>query len=33
MFDAGKGPTLTLRCRVTNAAGDSFSAVKVLKVL
>jgi len=33
VFDAGNGPTLTLRCRVTNEAGDSFSAVKVLKVL
>lgn len=31
LFDAGKGPALTLRCRVTNEAGDSFSGVKVLK--
>lgn len=31
VFEAGKGPSLTLRCRVTNEAGDSFAAVKVLK--
>ena len=30
-FDAGKGPELTVRCRVTNAAGDSFTGTKVLK--
>jgi large repetitive protein len=30
-FEAGKGPALTLRCRISNAAGDSFTASKVLK--
>jgi hypothetical protein len=30
-FEAGKGPSLTLRCRITNGAGDSFTASKVLK--
>jgi hypothetical protein len=29
-FDAGNGPTLTLRCRITNGAGDAFVAVKTL---
>jgi hypothetical protein len=33
VFDAGPGPELTLHCRITNAAGDSFAAVKVLKAL
>ncbi len=32
VFEAGPGPALTLRCRITNQAGDSFAAVKVLKV-
>jgi len=30
-FEAGKGPALTLRCRIGNEAGDSFTASKVLK--
>ena len=32
-FDAGPGPELTLRCRVSNEAGDSFLATKVLKAI
>jgi hypothetical protein len=28
IFQAGPGPTLTLRCRITNEAGDAFTAVK-----
>jgi len=31
MFEAGKGPSLTVRCKVTNEAGDSFTATKVMK--
>jgi hypothetical protein len=31
-FTAGSGPNLTLRCRITNEAGDSNSAAKVLPV-
>jgi hypothetical protein len=31
LFEAGKGPSLTIRCRITNEAGDSFSATKVMK--
>ena len=30
-FEAGKGPSLTVRCRISNEAGDSFVASKVLK--
>ncbi len=30
-FEAGTGPTITLRCQVSNQAGDAFTAVKVLK--
>jgi hypothetical protein len=30
-FTAGAGPELTVRCRATNEAGDSFLASKVLK--
>lgn len=33
VFEAGTGPAITLRCRITNEAGDSFAAVKVLKAL
>jgi len=33
VFEAGTGATVTVRCKVTNEAGDSFSAVKVLKAL
>jgi hypothetical protein len=33
LFEAGKGPTLTLRCRISNEAGDSFTASKVLKAI
>jgi hypothetical protein len=32
-FQAGNGPSLTLRCLITNEAGDSFAAVKVLKAI
>lgn len=32
-FDAGDGPTLSLRCRITNKAGDSFLAAKSIKAL
>ncbi|HEX9083074.1 MAG TPA: hypothetical protein VF768_12410 [Holophagaceae bacterium] len=31
-FTAGAGPTLTLRCTVTNEAGDAFTGVLVLPV-
>jgi hypothetical protein len=33
LFDAGPGPAVTLRCRITNEAGDAFTAVKTLKLL
>ena len=33
LFDAGPGPAVTLRCRITNEAGDSFAAMKVITVL
>jgi len=33
VFEAGAGPTLTVRCLISNEAGDSFSAVKELKVI
>jgi hypothetical protein len=33
VFEAGTGPAITLRCRITNEAGDTFAAVKVLKAL
>lgn len=29
-FTAGSGPDLTLRCRITNEAGDSYNAEKVI---
>lgn len=29
-FQAGPGPTLTLRCTITNEAGDSYAAVKII---
>ncbi len=32
VFSAGPGPSLTLRCRISNGAGDSFLASQVLKV-
>jgi hypothetical protein len=32
-FEAGTGPSLTLRCQISNEAGDSFTAVKELKIL
>ena len=32
VFQAGAGPTLTLRCRISNAAGDSAVAKQVLNV-
>jgi hypothetical protein len=32
VFTAGDGPELTVRCRVTNAAGDSFQATRVVKL-
>jgi hypothetical protein len=31
MFDAGHGPSITLRCRITNEAGDSSSTKKTLR--
>jgi hypothetical protein len=33
VFDAGAGPDLVLRCKVTNAAGDSSVATQTLKAL
>jgi len=30
VFSAGPGPSLTLRCRISNEAGDSFLATRVL---
>ena len=33
VFDAGSGGDLVLRCRITNAAGDSFVATRTLKAL
>jgi len=32
VFSAGPGPSLTLRCRISNEAGDSFLATKVLNL-
>ena len=33
IFSAGDGPTVTLRCRITNEAGDSFVTSKTLNAL
>jgi hypothetical protein len=32
-FTAGDGPTLVLRCVITNEAGDAFTAVRTLEAL
>jgi hypothetical protein len=31
-FNAGDGPTISLHCKITNEAGDSFVAAKTIKV-